>query len=385
MRPSERAVSIQEYYFSTKLAQIREMEANGKSIINLGIGSPDLAPHTEVIDVLKSEIDQPEAFKYQPYSGIEELRKEFIVWYQKEYHLKVDDLFTSIPMLGSKEALHFLALAYLNPGDKALIPNPGYPAYSSAIKLAGGITVPYSLTQKNSWHPDLEELDQLVDEHTKVIFINYPHMPTGTRGDKARLSDLLQFAKDRKVLVCNDNPYSQILARKPFSVFQLEDAFSTCIELNSLSKSASMAGARIGVMSGEKSLLEPIFKIQTSFSSGMFKPLQMAAIRALKRSKEYCKLTNQIYERRRKLVWALLDELNCDYDRAADGMFVWARFKNQKSSYEYSDQLLNQSGVFITPGEIFGTEGNGYIRVSLCVSEQKINTAIDRITLIQKS
>ncbi len=379
MIPSIRSNAIKEYYFSQKLAEIKQLEEDGKSIINLGIGSPDIAPHAEVAEILKTEVDLPEAFKYQPYSGIEELKDQLLQWHSSIYGLNLNSRFSSIPLIGSKEGIHFLTLAYLNPGDHALIPNPGYPAYSSAIKLAGGIPTHYTLSEEGNWHPRIEELETLVTDKTKVIFINYPHMPTGQNPDPEILSELIHWAQKRDILICNDNPYSQILTQKPFSIFQLKGAEKNCVELNSLSKSASMAGARVGMISGENELLHPIFKIQTSFSSGMFKPVQKAAIKALLRSQAQTIYINQIYEKRRVLVWKLLDLLHCQYNKNSSGMFVWARYKNQMSSYDFSDQLLYNNGIFLTPGEVFGSAGKGYIRASLCAHSDQIKTAIEKI------
>lgn len=379
MTPSKRSNSIKEYYFSQKLAEIKKLEEEGKFIINLGIGSPDLPPHATVGEILKSEILQPNAFKYQPYKGIEGLRTQMLDWYTSIYEVQLSDAFISIPLLGSKEGIHFLALAYLNPGDKALIPNPGYPAYSSAIQLAGGVPVKYSLTQQTEWHPSIKELETLVTDKTKVMFINYPHMPTGQNPNPEILSELMHWAQKRDILICNDNPYSQILTQKPFSIFQLKGAVKNCVELNSLSKSSSMAGARVGMISGESKLLNPIFKIQTSFSSGMFKPIQMAAIEALLRSKEQSQHINKVYQKRRNLIWKLLDNLECQYSKTNSGMFVWASYKNHMNSFEFSDWLLQEYGLFLTPGEVFGSEGKGYIRASLCAHADEILTAINRI------
>ncbi len=380
MIPSKKAAHIKEYYFSTKLREIRSMEARGVRVINLGIGSPDLAPHPDVISELADSLHTEKSFAYQPYAGIPELKNELLSWYNRTYDLELDKEITSVPLLGSKEGLHFLALAYLNPGEKALIPNPGYPAYQSAIGLAGGEPVSYTLSAKNGWHPDLNELEELADEHNKLLFINYPHMPTGQPADKTKLTELVQWCKKKNILLCNDNPYSQVLAPSPFSIFQLEGAVQSCIELNSLSKSASLSGARVGFMTGREELIHPVFKIQTSFSSGMFKPVQLAAIKALHRGAEYTSNTNQIYSERRKLIWQLLEMLGCSFNQDSHGLFVWARYPNQNTdSYTFSDELLNNQHIFLTPGELFGSQGAGYIRASLCQPENVIKEAITRI------
>jgi len=383
MKASDRANEIQEYFFSKKLAEIRKLIASGKDIINLGIGSPDLKPSAIAIDSFSDSLREQDAFKYQSYKGIPELTDAIQKWYKEQYGIDLQSEMDIIPLIGSKEGLHFLSLAYLNPGDEALIPNPGYPAYSSAIKIAGASPIAYDLNAKSDWHPDLDSLKKLVNEKTKIIFINYPHMPTGQKADRDKLSELIEFAKNNNILICNDNPYSHTLAEKPFSIFQISGAMSHCIELNSCSKSHSYAGARVGMIIGLKKWIDPVFKIQSSFSSGMFKPIQKAAIVVLENSSDYTKASNQIYRKRRTLVQELFQELNCTYSTYAEGMFVWAKIPSRyKNGEELSDHLLYNANVFITPGIVFGTNGEKYLRASLCQTEDQIKECTNRIKSI---
>jgi LL-diaminopimelate aminotransferase len=379
MQPSKRASATQEYYFSSKLREIRAMQKAGKDVINLGIGSPDLAPDIEVINAIAQSMGEANSFKYQPYQGIPELNVAIKTWYEEVYDLSLPQTLEILPLLGSKEGIGFLTLAYLNEGEEALIPNPGYPTYAAAIKLAGGVPVRYDLTAKNNWHPNLEELEKQITPQTKIMFVNYPHMPTGQQADRDKLQALVKFCIRHQILLCNDNPYSHTLSENPFSIFQLSESHSHCIELNSLSKSHSLAGARIGMLLGNKDLLEPVLKIQGSFSSGMFKPLQLGAITALKSGLNAFETRNEIYAQRRQKVWELLDLLKCSYDKSSGGMFVWAQIpQNCKNGHELSEELLHAVHVFITPGFIFGDNGDQYIRVSLCQPEETIIQAIER-------
>ncbi len=380
MTPSERSQSIQEYFFSRKLEEIRQLNALGKNIINLGIGSPDLAPDKAILGTISDSLSDFDSFKYQSYKGIPELESAILAWYNTNYSIKLSEATNAIPLMGSKEGIGFLALAYLNKGDHALIPNPGYPTYSAAIKIAEAEPVPYALVESNNWHPEVSELEQLVTERTKIIFLNYPHMPTGQPASIAQLQKVVDWANKRGIVLCNDNPYSNTLSERPFSIFQLEGAEKCCIELNSLSKSHSMAGVRMGMMVGSEEILHPIFKIQSSFSSGMFKPLQKAAIKALELSSRYYQSVNKIYAARKQSVHQLLDQLQCEYDTDSSGLFVWAKVPPcYKNGLELSDQLLYGASVFITPGIIFGSNGDQYIRVSLCQSEELINQSQERI------
>lgn len=381
MKPSHRADQIQEYFFSKKLREIAALNADGKDIINLGIGSPDLEPDDSVKDEMIRSIQEPYSFKYQPYRGINELNSSLKSWYKATYSVELG--LDYLPVLGSKEGLHFLMLAYLNDGDEALIPNPGYPAYSSAIKLAGGVPVSYELETKDNWQINLETIQAKVTSKTKLLVVNYPHMPTGTAADRAALQRLVNFCQEHHILLINDNPYSLILSENPFSILQLEGAENVCIELNSLSKSASMAGARIGFVIGEKHLVEPVAKVQSSFSSGMFKPVQLGAIAALNVGAKFSEETNKIYSERRQEVYRLLDLLKCEYSTAGEGLFVWAKVPNgYKNGLALADKLLDEARVFITPGFIFGTQGENYIRVSLCQPKELIKSSINRIEKI---
>lgn len=381
MNPSNRANSIHEYFFSKKLAEIKDLNDQGKDIINLGIGSPDLAPDKSVLTSLSKEINTPGNFQYQSYKGVLELTKAAFNWYNSYYHLKLDSNFSILPIMGSKEGINFLSLAYLDNGHEALIPNPGYPTYSAAIKLAGAAPIQYHLDSDTSWHPDLESLKNTVNGKTKVLFVNYPHMPTGQAPNSEKLQRLVEFAIKHGILICNDNPYSHILTNSPFSIFQLKGAEKCCVELNSISKSHSMAGARIGFIVGNSALLQPIFKIQSTFSSGMFKPLQLAAATALNNSTSYFKQINQIYSSRKTLVHELLDLIGCHYSESDVGLFVWAKIpEHYKNGLNLSNDLLAHAGVFVTPGFVFGSNGDQYIRVSLCQSAETLTKAKNRIS-----
>lgn len=356
------------------------MRSNGLDVINLGIGSPDLAPDIEVRNQMANSIGQDRSFTYQPYKGIPELTASMRNWYERVYSIELDTNSEIIPLMGSKEGIGFLALAYLNAGDEALVPNPGYPTYSAAVKIAGGTPVSYTLSAGSAWHPEVEELKKHVGSKTKVLFVNYPHMPTGQQADKEKLKEIIDFCKEHDILLCNDNPYSHTLSSQPFSLFQLEGAHDVGIEFNSLSKSHSMAGARVGIMVGDAALLEPIFKIQSSFSSGMFYPVQRGAIAAMDKGEEAFDVRNDIYSTRRELIWQLMDHLGCTYDRSSGGLFVWAKVPEHYQNGEaLSDHLLETAHVFMTPGMIFGSEGNSYIRASLCQPENLIQQALNRI------
>ncbi len=380
MKASNRSETIKEYYFSHKMREIQTLNDEGADVINLGIGSPDLMPDSSVNRALLEDLAEEGAFKYQPYNGIESFRKTIKAWYKETYNLDPIDSISTIPLIGSKEGIHFLCLAYLNPQDEALIPNPGYPAYASAIRLANGKPVSYTLKKEENWQINLSEIEAKITQKTKLLFVNYPHMPTGVMANRQRLESLIALAKRHDILLCNDNPYSLILSDEPFSILQIPGADEVCIELNSLSKSAAMAGSRIGMMVGREALLHPAFKIQTSFSSGMFRPLQKAAIAALNATSNFVAESNKEYRQRRNLIWSLFDKLDCTYQKETAGLFVWAEYQYPEfNSYEFSNHLLERYKIFIAPGELFGTQGNNYIRASLCQTQPEIRRAIHRL------
>lgn len=380
-----RLSGIEEYYFSKKLRQIDDMNKAGKDVINLGIGSPDLPPHPDVIKTLQEESAKPNNHGYQNYKGSPILRKAISEWYEKWYHVSLNPDSEILPLIGSKEGIMHVCMAYINPGDVVLIPDPGYPTYKSAALIAGANVHAYTLKKENNWFPDFKELEENDLTKVKLMFVNYPHMPTGQLPTKEMFSQLIAFAKKHHILICHDNPYSFILpdiqsGDKPMSLLSIEGSKEVAIELNSLSKSHNMAGWRIGFLSGAKERIEEVLRFKSNMDSGMFLPLQLAAAKALGLSEHWYQSVNEVYNKRREKVFEVLRLLNCRFDKNQAGLFVWAQIPDEyKSGYELSDKILFETNVFITPGGIFGKGGNHYVRVSLCAKEHKINEAIERI------
>lgn len=380
---AKRLKHTEEYYFSKKLREIDALNKKGANVINLGIGSPDLPPHPSVIETLSYYASLPNTHAYQSYKGLPALRNAISVWYKKFYNADLNPDTEVLPLIGSKEGIMHICMTYLQEGDEALIPNPGYPTYTSAVRLTGAKGVYYSLKEENNWLPDLEELGKQDLSKVKIMWINYPHMPTGAPADQAFFEKLISFAKTHNILICHDNPYSFILTDHPTSLLAVEGAKDVAIELNSFSKSSNMAGWRIGMLIGSQQRIDEILRFKSNMDSGMFLPLQMAAIKALALDKEWYDGLNKIYTARRIKVYALLDLLNCTYDPQQVGMFVWAKIPGHyQDGYQLSDKILTKSAVFITPGGIFGSEGNSYVRVSLCTPEEVLEQAIDRIKLM---
>lgn len=380
MVTSKRLEGIGEYYFSQKLREIDELNKQGKDIINLGIGSPDLPPHPDVIKTLQEEAARPSTHAYQNYKGSPLLRNAIADWYHTWYHVKLDPDTEILPLIGSKEGIMHICMTYLNEGDEALIPNPGYPTYSSAVKLAGGKAVAYELTEANNWEPDFEALEKTDLGKVKLLWVNYPHMPTGQLPTHALFEKIVAFGKKHHILICHDNPYSFILNEAPASLLSVEGAKEVVIELNSLSKSHNMAGWRVGMLCGARERIGDVLRFKSNMDSGMFLPVQLAAAKALYLGKEWYEGINAIYAKRREKVFELLTVLNCEFSKTQVGMFVWAGIpENYENGYELSDHILYHSNVFITPGGIFGNAGDGYIRVSLCGSIEKFEEAIKRI------
>ncbi|HEY1199982.1 MAG TPA: aminotransferase class I/II-fold pyridoxal phosphate-dependent enzyme, partial [Niastella sp.] len=374
MQTSKRLEGIGEYYFSQKLREIDELNKQGKNVINLGIGSPDLPPHADVVKTLQEESAKPNVHAYQNNKGSPVLRKAISEWYKTWYNVELNADTEIMPLLGSKEGIMHICMTYLNAGDKVLVPNPGYPTYRSAVKLAGGECVDYDLTEENNWEPDFDALDKLVAAGGtyKLMWINYPQMPTGQLPSATLFEKIVAFGKKHNILICHDNPYSFILNDTPVSIFKVPGAKEVAIELNSLSKSHNMAGWRVGVMSGAKERIDEVLRFKSNMDSGMFLPAQLAAAKALQLPKSWYDEVNAIYRKRREKVFELLDLLQCVYDKKQAGMFVWAKIPaSYKTGYELSDEVLYGTGVFITPGGIFGKAGDGYIRVSLCSPEEK--------------
>jgi len=377
---ADRLGGVEEYYFSKKLRQIDEMNKAGKNVINLGIGSPDLPPHPDVIKTLAEEAEKPNQHGYQNYKGSPVLRNAISKWYQKWYDVSLNPDTEILPLIGSKEGIMHICMTYINPGDIVLIPNPGYPTYQSAAKIAGANVQAFTLKKENNWCPDFEELERLDLGKVKLMFVNYPQMPTGQLPTNEMFSQLISFAKKHNILICHDNPYSFILNDKPMSLLKFEGAKEVVIELNSFSKSHNMAGWRVGMLCGAKERIEEVLRFKSNMDSGMFLPLQLAAAKALELGQEWYDSVNAVYRKRREKVFELLNLLNCSFDKGQAGLFVWAAIPCEyKDGFELTDKVLNDSNVFITPGGIFGNAGDNYVRVSLCATEEKLDEAINRI------
>jgi LL-diaminopimelate aminotransferase len=400
MKTSKRLEGIGEYYFSQKLREIDELNRQGKNIINLGIGSPDRPPHPDVIRVLQEESAKPNVHAYQSYKGSPVLRQAVAAWYRQWYGVELDPDTEILPLIGSKEGIMHICMTYLDEGDGALVPNPGYPTYRSAVKLAGGRCVDYTLSGDKGWRPDFEELERLVEAsggagtggvaggvvgtagggRIKLMWVNYPHMPTGQLPDAALFEQLVAFGRKHDILICHDNPYSFILNDSPMSLLSVPGAKDVVIELNSLSKSQNMAGWRVGTLVGAKQRIDEVLRFKSNMDSGMFLPVQLAAAKALSLGKDWYDSVNAVYRARRGKVFDLLDLLGCDFSKDQVGMFVWAAIPAAyKDGYALSDRVLYEAGVFITPGGIFGPAGKKYVRVSLCATEEKLQESIGRV------
>jgi LL-diaminopimelate aminotransferase len=380
MKTAKRLEGIGEYYFSQKLREIEELNRQGKQIINLGIGSPDLPPHPDVIKTLQEEAAKPNTHAYQSYKGSPVLRKAFADWYHNRYAVELSAETEILPLIGSKEGIMHICMTYLDKKDEVLVPNPGYPTYRSAVKLAGGKCMEYELKEKHNYAPDFNKLEKKDLSKVKLMFVNYPQMPTGQLPTKELFEQLVAFGKKHDILIIHDNPYSFILNDNPVSLLSVDGAKDVVIELNSLSKSHNMAGWRVGVLCGAKERIEEVLRFKSNMDSGMFLPLQLAAAKALTLGKEWQDEVNSIYRERREKVFELLDTLNCIYSKDQAGMFVWARIPSQyKTGFELSDEVLYGANVFITPGGIFGTAGDKYIRVSLCAPVAKFEESLQRI------
>ena len=380
MIAADRLKTVEEYYFSKKLREVRGLMAEGRPIINMGIGSPDLAPSKEVIEALQDSVNGANAHQYQSYQGLPELREAFASFYHAKFGVTVNPASEVLPLMGSKEGIMHISMAFLNPGDEVLIPNPGYPTYSSVTNLVGAVPKFYDLVAKNGWFPDLEVLEKEDLSKVKIMWTSYPHMPTGATASEDQLKDLVAFAKRNNILLVNDNPYSFVLNQSPISILGVEGAMEVALELNSLSKTFNMAGWRVGMVLGSKAHIDEVLKVKSNMDSGMFYGIQKGAIAALESSDAWFDKLTQVYTSRRNLVFQLADKLNCIYDgQNSVGMFVWAKLPPGIDSAEaFIDEVLYDKNIFITPGTIFGSNGEGYIRFSLCVTEDKIKEAISR-------
>ncbi len=392
MEVAKRLEGIGEYYFSQKLREIEELNKAGKNIINLGIGSPDLPPHPEVIKVLQEESAKPTVHAYQSYKGSPILRNAISNWYKQWYGVDLNPDKEILPLIGSKEGIMHICMTYLNKGDEVLVPNPGYPTYRSAVKLAGGKCVDYKLSEKNNYEPDFDKLEKGKLKKVKLMFVNYPQMPTGKLPSLELFVKLVKFGKKHNILIIHDNPYSFILNNKPMSLLSIKGAKACVIELNSLSKSHNMAGWRVGMLCGANERIEEVLRFKSNMDSGMFLPVQLAAAKALSLGQVWQDEVNKVYKERREKVYELLQLLNCDFSSEQAGMFVWAKASPtppQEGLKQHtlglggllSDEVLYNSNVFITPGGIFGSAGEKYIRISLCAPVEKFEEAIKRIKL----
>ncbi|OMQ12778.1 pyridoxal phosphate-dependent aminotransferase [[Flexibacter] sp. ATCC 35103] len=376
---AKRLDTVEEYYFSSKLREVRQLQSEGKSIINMGIGSPDLSPSKAVIEAVAAAIQDENGHGYQSYQGLPELRKGMADFYQNQFGVELNPNNEILPLMGSKEGIMHISLAFLNEGDHVLIPNPGYPTYTSVTNLVGAVPVYYDLKEKNAWEPDFEALEKLDLEKVKIMWLGYPQMPTGARGSLALFEKLVAFAKKHNILLINDNPYSFVLNDNPMSLLQVEGAKEVALELNSLSKTFNMAGWRVGMVLGNPEIIDAVLKVKSNMDSGMFYGIQKGAVAALNCDKSWFEDQNKIYRRRRELTEKLAEKLGCEVYKEGVGLFVWAKLpEGIESSEKFIDEILYGKHIFITPGTIFGSNGEGYIRFSLCVKEEKVQEAIDR-------
>ena len=387
IQPAKRTESVQEYYFSRKLKEIASMnsaraEQGIAPIINLGIGSPDGMPPQEAIDALCECAAQPSSHGYQSYVGLPQLRQAFAQWYKKWYKVDLNPNTEIQPLVGSKEGILLISLAFLNKGDKVLVPDPGYPTYSSASKLVEAEIITYDLKAENGWQPDFEALEQMDLEGVKIMWTNYPNMPTGAPATGQLYAKLVDFGRRHGIMICNDNPYSFILNDNPISILAVPGALDCCLELNSLSKAHNMAGWRIGMVAAAQDVISQILKVKSQMDSGMFKAMQMAAIEALAQGPEWFADLNAEYRSRRELAGKIFDLIGAEYDRDSAGLFLWGKISQFSSGEQLSDKILYEAGVFITPGFIFGKNGENYIRISLCAKQETLREAYDRIAAI---
>jgi len=377
---AKRLDKVEEYYFSSKLREVRQLMSEGKPIISMAIGSPDLSPSKAVIEAVAAAIQDENGHGYQNYQGLPELRKGMADFYQNQFGVELNPNNEILPLMGSKEGIMHISLAFLNEGDHVLIPNPGYPTYTSVTNLVQAVPVYYDLKEENGWEPDFEALEKLDLEKVKIMWLGYPHMPTGARGSLALFEKLVAFAKKHNILLVNDNPYSFVLNDNPMSLLQVDGAKEVALELNSLSKTFNMAGWRVGMVLGNPEIIDAILKVKSNMDSGMFYGIQKGAIAALKLGKDWFESQNEIYTKRRNLIFELAEKMDCTFDKNAVGMFVWAKLPTGIQSEQFIDNLLYKKHIFLTPGTIFGNNGEGYIRFSLCVKEENILEAIKRFS-----
>ena len=379
IKAAKRLATVEEYYFSKKLREVRGLMAAGKPIINMGIGSPDLAPPAQVLTAIQGSLLDVGAHKYQSYQGLPALRNAISNFYKEKFQVVVNPVNEVLPLMGSKEGIMHISMAFLNEGDQVLIPNPGYPTYTSVTKLVGAVPLFYNLSAEHNWLPNFEELEGQDLAAVKIMWVNYPNMPTGASGTLEMFEKLVAFGKKHQILIINDNPYSFVLNDNPISILQVAGAKDIALELNSLSKTFNMAGWRVGMVLGNEDYINEILKVKSNMDSGMFYGIQKGAIQALELSDDWFVAQNKIYQERRNLIWQLADKLGTTYDKRTTGLFVWAKIPEGKKSEEVTDAILYENDVFITPGTVFGSQGEGYVRFSLCVPVAVIKEAISRI------
>ena len=383
IQPAERLSLVQEYYFSRKLKEVARLNAEGKDIISLAIGSPDMPPSRQTIDKLCEVAAQPSAHGYQPTMGTLELREAMAGFYKRTYNVSLDPNTEILPLIGSKEGILHTTLALVNPGDEVLVPNPGYPTYTSLSNLLGAKIVNYNLCEDNDWQPDFDELEKIDLSKVKIMWTNYPNMPTGGNAHMKTYERLVRFAREKGIVVINDNPYSQILNDNPMSIMMVPGAKQCCMEFNSMSKSFNMPGWRIGMVVGNADLIAWTLKVKSNIDSGTFRGIQLAAAEAYNtNTPEWHQEYNiNVYRRRRDIAERIMTLLDCEYDNHQVGMFLWGRIpETYATCEELTEKLLHEARVFITPGFIFGSNGDRYIRISLCAKEEKMQEAYQRIT-----
>jgi aspartate/methionine/tyrosine aminotransferase len=388
IRSADRVGSVEEYYFSKKLKEVAEMNAAGKDVINLGVGSPDMPPAKQVVDVFCRETQKDDVHGYQPYVGIPALREGFAEWYFRWYGVELDAKQEIQPLIGSKEGILHVSLAFLNPGDGVFVPNPGYPTYTSVSKLVGADIVSYKLDENNDWYPDFDELERLLAERRKaakpavrLMWTNYPNMPTGADASAKLYEQLVDFGCRHGIVICNDNPYSFILNERPQSILSVPGAKEICIELNSMSKSHNMPGWRMAMLASNPRFLQWVLKVKSNVDSGQFRPMQSAVVEALKAGKEWYDKMNAVYRSRRAVAGQIMEALGCTYDEKQVGMFLWGRISDETESGEaLANTILYKANVFVTPGFIFGSAGDRYVRLSLCCKNHLLEKALERIS-----
>lgn len=380
MKPADRLASVSEYYFSKKLKEIARMNAEGKDVISLGIGSPDMPPSESTIETLCEAARNPNGHGYQPYTGIFELRQGFADWYKKWYHVELEPNTEILPLIGSKEGVLHVTLAFVNPGEQVLVPDPGYPTYTSLSRILGAEVAHYNLKEENGWMPDFGELEKMDMSRVKLMWVNYPHMPTGANATPELYPKLVDFARRKGVVIVNDNPYSFILNERPASILSVPGAKERCIEFNSMSKSHNMPGWRIGMLASNADFIQWILKVKSNIDSGMFRAMQLAAAKALEAEEDWYDNNNNNYRHRRQLAGEIMDILGCTYDQGQVGMFLWGKIPDTCADVEeLTERVLHEARVFIIPGFIFGSNGKRYIRISLCCKEDKLTEALRRL------